>query len=321
MWHRSKTMFDRRKTLHDGGILDVINILSTNRESGRLDMRAGPNEGTFFIKNGLLVAARLGHLSGFQAINAAASMRDARFFFDPSVVPPSVSSITPSERVVLKQFFGIETIDPEEPLDDDEVTIETNALPVQAIPTPAPDTPSSRSYYRGGLILAVLFLLIAVSAVVLRNRYRERIQTPSIATTTQQPQQQPVAAPQATEGVKDLTGRWNVVNTVQKTSYRSYQHLKIGFDLSISQNGKTFTGKGEKVSENGRTLPAGNRTPIHVEGSIDGDRIEATFFEQGAVRKTTGRFVWKIDETGGLNGTFASSAANSSGKSAARKSS
>jgi hypothetical protein len=37
------------------------------------------------------------------------------------------------------------------------------------------------------------------------------------------------------------------------------------------------------------TLPAGDRTPIHVTGSIDGDRVVATFVEDGRMRRTNGR--------------------------------
>ena len=349
-------MFDTRKTIHNGGILDVIKILSANGESGRLEVSAGTTEGAFFFRNGQLVDARVGHLRGFPAVNAVASMPDARFSFDPSVAPPLVSSITPNERVVLKQFFGIETVDPNEIQEtptyavDDEVTIETTGIPVHEIPitevpdtTPVmPDPPASRPLYRGALVLALLFILIAAGAVALRNKYRERTLTPSVATTAQQPQQpvqtQQPAAPVVAENVKadtpststsvekpvvvarDLTGKWNVVNSVQKTSYRSFENLQIGFQLSINQNGKSFTGAGRKVSENGRSLPASSRTPIQLKGSIEGDRVEATFFEEGTMRKTSGRFVWRIDRAGaGLNGTFVSNAAGSSGRSAAKK--
>ena len=95
--------------------------------------------------------------------------------------------------------------------------------------------------------------------------------------------------------------------------------MKIGFDLSIDQKGSTFTGKGRKVSENGRSLPANSRTPIELKGVINGDRIEATFYEQGSTRKTNGRFIWKIDRAGGMRGTFASTAARTSGKSTATR--
>jgi hypothetical protein len=96
--------------------------------------------------------------------------------------------------------------------------------------------------------------------------------------------------------------------------------MNIGFELTINQSGKSFIGQGRKVSENGRSLPATSRTPIEVKGSIDGDRVDATFSEAGALRKTNGRFVWRIDQaSGGLNGTFVSTAAGSSGKSAAKR--
>ena len=319
-------MFDTRKTLHNGGILDVINILFTNHESGRLDVSVGRTEGALFFKNGRLVDARVGELTGFRAVNAVASMRDGRFTFDPTVRPPSVSSITANERVVLKQFFGIETIDSS--TDVDEVTIETHRLPVPILPEPVPETQRSRSsLYRGALVLGMLFILIGVGAVALRNKYRERQQAiaPSIATTAPQPTPVPVDTPASTAvdqpvaAAKDLSGKWNVVNSVQKTSFHSFQNMNIGFELTINQSGKSFTGAGRKVSENGRSLPASSRTPIQVKGSIDGDRVEATFFENGALRKTNGRFVWRIDETGGLNGTFVSTAARTSGKSAAKR--
>jgi hypothetical protein len=56
-----------------------------------------------------------------------------------------------------------------------------------------------------------------------------------------------------------------------------------------------------------------------LKGVINGDHIEATFSEQGSQRKTNGRFVWKIDRAGGLTGTFASSAARTTGKSTATR--
>jgi len=120
--------------------------------------------------------------------------------------------------------------------------------------------------------------------------------------------------------IQDLSGKWNVVNSVDTTSYGSFKNMKIGFALSINQTGTSFTGTGQKVSENGRSLPAGSRTPIQVQGSINGDRIEATFIEEGTTRKSNGRFVWRLDKAGrGLTGKFATTAARSSGKSAATR--
>jgi Domain of unknown function (DUF4388) len=353
------------------GILDVIHTLASNGESGRLSMNTGTTDGVFYFSNGQLVDARVGNLTGFQAINAAASMPQAIFSFDPAVAPPPFSSIRPNERVVLKQFFGIDTVAPEESshveelMPDDEATlVRPNVAPAEvesAIPyettssanvPPAevqsdiPYQPSSRPTYQSGLLVAAVVFLLAAAAVVLLYKFGdydppEYHPSTTVATSNEPPPAvaeqpsspapaaaQPSSVPVAeqvepnrepTSPAQDLTGKWNVVNTVQKTSYGSFNNLQIGFNLSIQQSGKGFTGRGEKVSENGRSLPPGSRTPIQVQGSINGDRVEATFYEQGTTRKTNGRFVWRVDKAGGLTGTFNSTAARTSGKSTARK--
>jgi hypothetical protein len=120
--------------------------------------------------------------------------------------------------------------------------------------------------------------------------------------------------------IQDLTGEWQVINTVQNTGYKSFDKMQLGFRLRINQKGKEFTAKGEKFSENGQTLPAVRRTPIHVTGSIEGDQVVATFVEDGRLRRSNGRFVWKLQNGGdALAGTFVSTAANSRGRSAVTK--
>lgn len=340
-------------------ILEVINTLSAQGESGRLDIVAGTTEGELLFKSGKLVDARMGHLTGFQAINAVASMPAARFHFDPSAAVPTFSSIKPSERHVLRQFFGIETADEKDfvaPVianEVDEVTIIKSDVTAAPIATPAPSYRArSRAPYLIAFAITVLVVGLASAAVFLRSRYRELSSPAPVATniesasptapakTTVEEQTTPPAPAKETVAEKtipptptpapleaktastaqDLTGKWNVVNIVQTSAYKSFQNLQIGFALSINQTGRTFTAQGHKVSENGRSLPASGRTPIQLKGIIDGDKIEATFSEQGAMRKTNGRFVWKIDRAGGgLTGTFASTAAQTSGKSTARR--
>ena len=340
-------------------ILEVINTLSAQGESGRLDIVAGTTEGELLFKSGKLVDARMGHLTGFQAINAVASMPAARFHFDPSAAVPTFSSIKPSERHVLRQFFGIETADEKDfvaPVianEVDEVTIIKSDVTAAPIATPAPSYRArSRAPYLIAFAITVLVVGLASAAVFLRSRYRELSSPAPVATniesasptapakTTVEEKTTPPAPAKETVAEKtipptptpapleaktastaqDLTGKWNVVNIVQTSAYKSFQNLQIGFALSINQTGRTFTAQGHKVSENGRSLPASGRTPIQLKGVIDGDKIEATFSEQGAMRKTNGRFIWKIDRAGrGLTGTFASTAAQTSGKSTARR--
>ena len=316
-------MLNREET---AGILEVIATLSAEGASGRLDVVAGANEGALLFRHGKLVDARIGHLTGFQAVNALASMREARFHFDPSVGVPTFSAISPSERLVLKQFFGIETIDSDDysaPVIAEEID-EATVLTTHVAGTPTTETVApyqhrSRTPYVIAFALGVLVIALAATAVLLRNKFREQTSPASVAITTE-PGNTPAPAPAPASAAQDLTGKWSVVNTVHTTSFRSFQNLQIGFALSINQTGKTFTAKGHKISENGRRLPASSRTPIELQGVINGDKIEATYSEEGAIRKTNGRFVWQIDRaSGALTGVFASTAAHSSGKSTATR--
>ena len=364
--------------LRDIDLLDVIGMLSAERVSGKLHINTGMTEGGLFFDHGQLVDARLGKLTGFQAINALASVQDASYEFDPSIAPPAQSSITPNERLLLKDFFGIEVAGDEQlpdagltsqdtapssvvPLaavtedsssfasaDDDEATLVRprpaiaepprelayEAAAFEAVPyepvryEPQRQERFARPAFKPALFLILLTALVAAVAIAVVYRFRKADATASVtpavetAPPAEAPQQPATGQPatQTTAAVADLRGNWNVVNTVEQTSYNAYKNMQIGFNVSINQAGKDFTGTGEKVSENGRSLPASGRTPILVKGTIKGDRVEATFSETGAVRKTSGRFRWKIDKgTGGLSGTFVSTAARTRGKSAATK--
>lgn len=313
------------------GFRKLIAAISDKHASGRLSVVAGTTSGALLFKNGKLVDARLGHLSGFQAINAVAAMPDARFHFDPTVAVPASSSISASERLVLKQFFGIEAADVNDqpaPVvvdEDDEATVVAANVPGAPTTRTMRYRRRSRAPYLVPVTAIVLVIVAAAAILLVRNRVSEQSSQP-VATTSESaaPANSPEAAANETANppatVPDLNGKWNVVNTVNNTSYQSFQNLRIGFALSINQTGTRFTAEGRKVSENGRSLPQGSRTPIQLQGFIDGDRIEATFSEQGATRRTNGRFVWKLDRAGrALTGTFASSAAKTSGKSTARR--
>lgn len=321
----------------DRNILNEIRKLCADGESGRLEVLAGAIQGELTFAEGKLVDARFGHLTGFRAVNAIAAIRNARVSFDPAFAPLGSSSITASERVVLKQFFGIETATatylepvtanwPEEeapvaaapPVADapEEVTIVRANVTSAEIFKPLPH--ASRLSHRTALAFAALAIAVLAAVAVLIYKIREPRTAPVVA-TVESPSPSGVKPDQkAVNEVQDLSGTWNIVNTVETTSYGAFKNLKLGFNVSINQTGTTFIGSGEKVSENGRNLPATSRTPIEVKGSINGDRIEATFFEQGTARRSNGKFVWRMDQNGrGLNGTFATTAARSRGKSAA----
>lgn len=360
------------------GILDLIKSITSNRESGRLEIDSSGTHGALLFTDGKLVDARLGSLQGFQAVNAAVSLPDAQFSFVHATYPPHSVAIGPSERIVLSRFFGIEAAEIDQAHANSEV--DWNVMPEQVVPLaeddlqdtptiearpvaapileeiPAEATVVSRNAFtfqrsRVALYLALILVVTAAVAIALRSKLNARRQVASVATSVEsQPQPVPESSiaevkqesvarsekpvkqvtiktpakqrdesEQRTMNAHNLAGEWKVINTVQKTGYKSYSNMEVGFRLRIKQSGNDITATGEKFSENGRNLPQNSRTPIHLTGSIDGNKIVATFVEDGLMRRTNGRFVWKLQNSGGLTGTFASTAANSSGKSAATK--
>ena len=347
------------------GILEVVNSITANQESGRLEIVSNGTRGTLLFNEGKLVDARLGSLSGFQAVNAAVALRDVQVSFDHVTPAPHLTSITPSERVVLKRFFGIEAAEMTEPASTAEPEMDWNPAPEPVVPLSQAATIPLGFFSPARLAVCLVLLIgLAVGAVALRSRFKAHQASAPVASVAESqpspvtepkpevkqvaaepevkqvaaaPKVKPVAAEpevkhapepekraaepdQRAAKVQDLTGEWQVINTVHKTAYKSFDHMKVGFRSKIDQQGKAFTGKGEKFSENGQTLPAASRTPIHVTGSIDGDNVVATFVEDGTMRRSNGRFVWKLQNGGDqLAGTFVSTAANSSGRSAVTK--
>ena len=315
------------------GVLEVVKSITSNHESGRLEIVSSGTRGTLLFNEGKLVDARLGSLSGFQAVNAAVALQNVQVSFDHVTPASPLSSITPSERIVLKRFFGIEAAELNETAATAEPEIDWNPAPEPVVPlNEAPTIPLAFFSAPGLAVCLAILIGLAVGAIALRSRFRAPQSSAPVAATVVESQPSAAAEPQpevkqvAAEPekraakVQDLTGEWQVINTVQKTGYKSFDNMKVGFRLKIDQQGKEFTGKGEKFSENGQTLPAANRTPIHVTGSINGDKVVATFVEDGRMRKTNGRFVWKLKNGGDqLAGTFVSTAANSSGRSSLTK--
>ena len=394
------------------GILDVIKSITANGESGRLEISSpgthgSGTHGVLLFTEGKLVDARLESLSGFQAVNAAVSLRDAEFSFDHVVPAPQAVSITPSERVVLKQFFGIEAAEIDEPTELVEPDPGWNETPEQVVPlteveelphTDLDETPtvevaaihsipviddrqfgdaqhvgtartsgSARTFaflLRPQIAIGLVLLLgLVVGAITLRGRFKAWQQATAVASAVasepspvaSEPsavasdsrvvasESRPVASnsgsvpdapaevkptrsesPSATvsqrqNDVHDLNGEWRLINVVEKTNYKSFHNMQLGFRLKINQKGKEFRATGEKFSENGQTLPANSRTPITLTGSIEGDKVIATFVEDGRRRRSNGRFEWTLQSGDRLTGTFVSTAGNNRGRSAVTK--
>ena len=116
----------------------------------------------------------------------------------------------------------------------------------------------------------------------------------------------------------DLTGQWNLNNTIQTTSDSKYKGLKLGYRIFLTQSETNLTGTGEKWYENGKTIPPSAHTHISLTGSISGSKVTATMEEEGTERKTEGTLEWTYNpKTKTLTGTFTSTAADTSGPSSA----
>lgn len=118
----------------------------------------------------------------------------------------------------------------------------------------------------------------------------------------------------------DLSGWWELTNTIQSTNYSAYQGLRLGYRIQLEQDGDRITGRGQKWSESGRPVSAGARSPIVLSGRIDGRRVTLQYTERGARRSTSGSFSFTLSPDGdALRGSFSSTAAAASGGSVARK--
>jgi 1A family penicillin-binding protein len=114
----------------------------------------------------------------------------------------------------------------------------------------------------------------------------------------------------------DLSGWWEMTNRIEETNYQQYKGLRLGYRIQLEQDGNRITGRGQKWTEDGRSVSA--RTPISVSGTIDGRKVTLSFTEHGARRSTSGGFTWTLsaDRTA-LRGSFWSTAADTRGRSTA----
>jgi len=116
----------------------------------------------------------------------------------------------------------------------------------------------------------------------------------------------------------DLNGSWEIEDVVSSTSEPAYRELRLTYRIVLHQDGERVSGDGEKWAENGRRIPAAQRTPIHLSGEIEGREVRVRFTENGSRRDSAGSFRWRLSADGtSCAGTFASNAAGSRGVSAA----
>ena len=117
-----------------------------------------------------------------------------------------------------------------------------------------------------------------------------------------------------THAADDISGVWTVTSQVEAASVDAYKNLLLGFRVELEQRGNRVVGTGHKITENGAPLPARRRTPINLEGTLDGNRLALAFTEHGTRRASAGRFELYLSGDGSFRGRFTSDAAQSSGE-------
>ncbi len=116
----------------------------------------------------------------------------------------------------------------------------------------------------------------------------------------------------------DLSGWWEMTNRIQSTNYAQYKGLRLGYRIHLEQEGNRITGRGQKWTEDGRSVAAAARTPLTITGTVEGRTVKLKFTEQGTRRSTNGGFTWTLSaDRSRLNGSFWSDAADTSGSSSA----
>src|ERR1700720_4150046 len=116
----------------------------------------------------------------------------------------------------------------------------------------------------------------------------------------------------------DLNGSWEIQDVASSPRDPAFSKLRLTYRIVLRQDGERVSGDGEKWAENGRRIPAAQRTPIHLSGEVIGREVRVRFTESGNRRDSAGNFRWRLSADGTrVAGTFASSAAAARGVSAA----
>jgi hypothetical protein len=113
------------------------------------------------------------------------------------------------------------------------------------------------------------------------------------------------------ENAPTLEGTWTVRNSVVLSDLKRYRDDRHEFRIQVTQQGDQLSGSGEQTKYNGK--PARNKYPIwFTKATVAGDRVMIHYAMKGG-RETVGVFELTITSPSRLEGTFTSTAANTSG--------
>lgn len=101
----------------------------------------------------------------------------------------------------------------------------------------------------------------------------------------------------------DLNGGWTLTSRME-THDENRTQVTVGYRVRLRQRGVNVSGSGYRAMENGRIIALRQRTPIVVEGKLDGSRLELLFTERSATGTNGGTVVMRVADEASMRGTF-----------------
>ena len=101
----------------------------------------------------------------------------------------------------------------------------------------------------------------------------------------------------------DLSGGWTFTSRVEANDNAKTQ-VSVGYRIRLQQRGLNISGTGYRAMENGRIVPLRQRTPVAVEGKLDGHRLELLFSERGDGVTSSGTLVMRVANRASMQGTL-----------------
>jgi hypothetical protein len=116
-----------------------------------------------------------------------------------------------------------------------------------------------------------------------------------------------------------LGGRWEL--TLEEPSQSDPATTRRGaYQLVLQQDGDHIYGRGYKLSENGVSLPQGERTSIEIDGRVEGRQVVLYYVERGGPSLNSGTIRSSVSASGAsLSGRFSNGDGQGGGASVARR--
>ncbi|MEO6398117.1 MAG: DUF4388 domain-containing protein, partial [Tepidiformaceae bacterium] len=80
----------------------LLKMLAAGEQSGRLELRSGPDVAHLFMRSGMVVHATADAVFGDAAVSTALGWASGSFRFEPGILPPEISITAPLEQLLAE---------------------------------------------------------------------------------------------------------------------------------------------------------------------------------------------------------------------------